>query len=364
MSKVSIIILNYNGLQFNKNCLDSLLAQSYKNFEIIFVNNHSTDWSYEEVKKIYDKQIKEKIIKVVEPKENLGFAWGNNYGVTHSDPSSEYICLLNNDTIVPQDWLENLVKGIQSDKKLGAVGSVIYDQGFEKQMDQFLFDEQKKGLNNYFFDSVTVDQTQEDKEGNIIYTTGLSGCCLLYKKSLLEQPFDEMYFAYMEDTALCVKILLQGYRVGMVKDSRIQHFGSGSFGKKPSVSKSFHGMKNYILNFILLSQGYFWIAVLPFFVLGIITRTLISHPVVRIRWLWKALSRIIHNRKTIGKHKKKISKSIPNGELYSQLSKKFMYIPFYTPVNLIIKIIANGLNAISSGYFSLIWILRKYDKKN
>jgi len=99
----------------------------------------------------------------------------------------------------------------------------------------------------------------------------------------LEQPFDEMYFAYMEDTALCVKILLQGYRVGMVKDSRIQHFGSGSFGKKPSVSKSFHGMKNYILNFILLSQGYFWIAVLPFFVLGIITRTLISHPVVRIR---------------------------------------------------------------------------------
>lgn len=74
MSKVSIIILNYNGLQFNKNCLDSLLAQSTTNFEIVFVNNLSTDGSYEEVKKIYNKQIEEKIIRLVQPKENLGFA--------------------------------------------------------------------------------------------------------------------------------------------------------------------------------------------------------------------------------------------------------------------------------------------------
>lgn len=53
---------------------------------------------------------------------------------------------------------------MQSNPKLGAVGSIIYDKGFEKEMDEFLFEKQLKGVNNYFFDSVTVDQTKEDQE--------------------------------------------------------------------------------------------------------------------------------------------------------------------------------------------------------
>lgn len=89
----------------------------------------------------------------------------------------------------------------------------------------------------------------------------------MYKKELLDEPFDDMYFAYMEDTALSMKIILQGYRVGMVKDSHIQHLGSASFGKKPNVFKAFHGLKNYMLNFILLSQGYYRILVLPWFMI-------------------------------------------------------------------------------------------------
>ena len=335
-SKVSIIILNYNGLQFNKNCLDSLLTQSYENFEIVFVNNLSTDWSYEEVKKIFHKQIEEEKIKLIDPGKNLGFAGGNNYGVSHSDANSEYICLLNNDTLAPKDRLENLVEGIESDNTLGAVGAVIYDKGYEQQTDTLIYTDHKKWVNNYFFDSITIDQTQEDKEGNILYTTAVWGCCLLYKKALLKQPFEEMYFAYMEDTALCLQIILQGYRVGMVKTSRIQHFWSWSFGKKPNIMKSFHGIKNYILNFLVFSQGYFWIAVLPFFLLGIWVRTFINYPGIRLKGLFKALVRISKNRKNIKNYRENIKVNIPPKSFYSQLSKEFIYMPFM-PSNRFIK---------------------------
>lgn len=363
METVSIIILNYNGVQFNENCINSILNQTYKDFEIVFVNNYSTDGSCEEVKKIYDKQIQQWILKIIQPGSNMGFAWWNNIWVKHSNPKSDYICLLNNDTIVPSDRLQNLINGIESNPTLGAVGSVIYDQWYEKQLDEFLFKKYKKWINNYFFESVETEQTKEDKEWSIIYTTGLSWCCLLYKKKLLDLPFDEIYFAYMEDTALCMKILLQWYRLGIVKNSIVQHFGSWSFGKKPTPFKVFHGMKNYILNFILLSQWYRRIIILPFFLLWLMTRVVFNHPLVRLQGLIKALGWIFAHTKKIMRERKYIKRTISVSQFYSQLSDKFMIVPYYTHASKRQIKLISLLNMISIAYFRLFWIFVSWREK-
>ncbi len=352
-TRVSIILLNYNGLLFNNNCIDSLLQQSYINFEIIFVNNFSTDGSCEEVERKFIKQINDWIIKVIQPWYNTWFAMGNNIGVQHSDNQSEYICLLNNDVTVPTNRLERLIKGIESDSTLGAVGSVIYDQGYEEQIHDFLFKDYKKGVNNYFFDSITAEQTDEDKAWNVIYTTGISWCCLLYKKSLLPKPFDDIYFAYMEDTALCIKIVLQWYRVGIVKDSIVHHVWSASFGKEPTLFKVFHGMKNYMLNFILLSQWYRWIIVLPWLIVWIFVRSLFSYPFLRIQWLGKALRRVITHGRVISDIKKNMKVTIASRVLYQKLSEKFISTPFYTQPTVIQQKVISMLNFLSIVYFML-----------
>ena len=76
--QVSIILLNYNGKKFNKACIDSILKQSYQDFEIVFVDNISTDGSVKEVESLYAKEIAAKKIKIIRSAENTGFSGGNN----------------------------------------------------------------------------------------------------------------------------------------------------------------------------------------------------------------------------------------------------------------------------------------------
>jgi hypothetical protein len=90
MIKVSVIIVNYNGKKWLKKCFDSLIHQTYKEFEIIFVDNNSSDDSIEFLEKNYQ----DSRIRVIESGANLGFSGGNNLGIKES--RGEYILLLNN----------------------------------------------------------------------------------------------------------------------------------------------------------------------------------------------------------------------------------------------------------------------------
>ena len=101
-SLVSIIIVNYNGKRWLKACFDSLYRQTYKNFEIIFVDNASKDNSVEFVKENYKK------VKVIVNKDNLGFASGNNAGL--KEAKGDFVLILNNDTWVKEDLLEKLLQ--------------------------------------------------------------------------------------------------------------------------------------------------------------------------------------------------------------------------------------------------------------
>ena len=99
---VSIIIVNWNGLDHLPNCLDSITAQTFRDFEVVLVDNGSEDGSLSFVREHYPW------VKVIPLPENTGFASGNNHGFENSQ--GDYIVTLNNDTRVEPNWLEILVK--------------------------------------------------------------------------------------------------------------------------------------------------------------------------------------------------------------------------------------------------------------
>jgi O-antigen biosynthesis protein len=100
---ISVIILNYNGKKYLQNCISSVLQTTYPNFEVILVDNASTDQSLKTVK---EKFAEDPRLKIIENNRNLGFSGGNNIGYNFS--KGEYIAFLNNDTTVTPSWLTHL----------------------------------------------------------------------------------------------------------------------------------------------------------------------------------------------------------------------------------------------------------------
>ena len=106
---ISVVIINWNGLRFLDGCLSSLLKQSYRNFEMIMVDNGSTDRTVQFIRNKYPPVI------VLENRNNAGFASANNQGIKAA--KGKYVALLNNDTMADKDWLSNLAKKADSSPK-------------------------------------------------------------------------------------------------------------------------------------------------------------------------------------------------------------------------------------------------------
>lgn len=322
---VSIMLLNYNWRKFNKDCIDSILLQKYKDFEIVFVDNSSVDGSLEEVEKIYEKEIRLKKIIIVKSSINLWFTWWNNLWVKYTNPQSEYICLLNNDTVVPDNWLEELVKWIESDNRLWAIGSLILDKWHEEEIKEKIFDKKQIVTSSLIWESVWKDIPANEFEKWIFYTSVLSGCCLMYRKEIVEYPFPSFYFAYAEDFFLSRLILLKWYKMAVVWNSFVYHAWSWSFGKKPSDFKLFYGNRNQILNFIIFYSFWPKFKLLPLFIITQIAHLWINVPLKRLKAKISARIRIIKNKNEINKIRLYINNQRKTSEqgFISQLSYKF-----------------------------------------
>ena len=125
LPKVDIIILNYNGYKDTIECIKSLQDITYNNIDIIIIDNNSTDNSEYEIKKFISKSNN---IQYIQSGKNIGFSGGNNIGIKLSlEKKSDYICLLNNDTVVEPDFLEPLIDIMEKDKSIGITsGKIMY----------------------------------------------------------------------------------------------------------------------------------------------------------------------------------------------------------------------------------------------
>jgi len=245
---VSVVILNYNGLKYLKDglkeCLDSVLKTDYPNFEVIFVDNGSTDESAYFARKNYKSKI-----KIVENKDNLGFSEGFNTGMRTS--KGKYIALLSNDMTVDPNWLNPIIKLMESDPKIGLAGfkRLLYQK--ENVFDGI-------GGNLYICGRVKTVGTLEVDRGQ--YDTVkedldyIGGAMVLRRKTLQESGlFDPDYFIFSEDCDLCYKIRKCGYKTVYVPDAIIWHRGHATLtGMDPVGSYINYMSERSRIRFILI----------------------------------------------------------------------------------------------------------------
>ncbi len=234
MSKVSIIVLNWNGKKFLKNCLNSLQKLNYNSVEIIVVDNNSTDGSAEFVKKNYPKVI------FVENKENYGFAKGNNIG--YEKTKGEYVLILNNDTVVTPDFLNPLIETFKKDSRIGCLQPQIRLLEDKKVLDgvgAFLTS------TGFLYHFGYLKDKNKDIYNKRMKIFSAKGACMLLSRKAIEKVglFDEDFFIFFEETDLCFRLWLAGFTVAYEPKSVIYHMG----GADTTSSKSYqHERRAYL----------------------------------------------------------------------------------------------------------------------
>jgi hypothetical protein len=204
--------VNWNGKHLLKDCLDSVFAQTYKDFEVVLVDNASSDGSAEFVKKNYPKA------KIVENASNAGYAQGANAGVKASD--AEAVVLLNNDTKVERDWLKSLLAPLKRDPGVGAAGSKL------------LFYDNPEYINSvgtfvsvFGFSGSLGDSRPREEFGKEIELFAPSGGAAAVRKKLYIEVggLYEPYFMYEDDVDLGWKVWNAGFRVVLAPDAIVYH---------------------------------------------------------------------------------------------------------------------------------------------
>ena len=217
--KVSIIILNWNGLEDTVECLESLKDIDYPNYEIIVVDNGSTDGSCDFLKANFP------YVRLIENNENLGFAEGNNCGIRQA--SGKYVLLLNNDVVVDRYFLKELVNVAESDPAIGAVGAVAYYYDDPQRIWQ------AAGMISWNRGRIRIVGRNEVDEGQFNEVTEVDyvpGCSMLVRRELFERVgyLDPKYFVYYDETDWCIRAQRAGYRVLYAPRAKVWHKVSAS----------------------------------------------------------------------------------------------------------------------------------------
>ena len=246
MPKVSFIIINWNGRKFISSCIDSILNQSNKSFEVIIVDNASTDGSVNFLKKQFPE------VKIVELKKNYGFATGNNIGFKES--SGEYIALINNDAVLDKSWLENMVSMIEGSKQTGFCSSKIIitnTDDIDSIGDKF----------TTAFAGTKVGEYQSHK--NFLKPIKMHGVCAaaaLYKREMINDIgfFHDIFFLNHEDTDLNMRAWLSGWKCYFTPDAIAYHDVNRSIGTLSDTSV-YHFSRNNIWVWLINVPTFFMI---------------------------------------------------------------------------------------------------------
>jgi GT2 family glycosyltransferase len=249
----SVIVLNWNGRQFLGPCLESLRRQTFQDFEIILVDNASTDGSAEWVAQHYPE------VRLLVNERNLGFTGGNNVGFAAA--RGELVVLLNNDTEAEPHFLEALVQVARSDPKVGMVAAVLV---FAHQPTYVA----SAGIRMQW-DGVGLDylpgRPLQDLPAEPVEIFGPSGGAALYRRAMLEQIgfFWPTYFIYLEDVDLAWRGQLAGWRCLLAPQAVVRHVYSATMGQG-SPFKSFLLARNrWLMLFLNLPAG-LWLRWAPF----------------------------------------------------------------------------------------------------
>ena len=240
--KVSFLMLNWNGIEYTRKCLISLLATDYPNFEIIVVDNGSDADEGGMLRAAFGKKI-----TVIKNSKNLGYAQGMNIAYQHS--SGDMVMLLNNDMEFPTRWLWSLVKILQTNLRAAGAQPKIRDI---LNRSEFEYASAAGGFVDVFgypfargriFYDIEKDHGQYEENIRVSWA-GI----LLLRRSVLEKIglFDAIFFNYGEDMDLCMRIYRAGYEIINVPKSIVYHVGGGALKKNLRKKMFYHHRNNLI----------------------------------------------------------------------------------------------------------------------
>jgi GT2 family glycosyltransferase len=221
---VSVVVVNWNRAALLDKCLQSLAVQSQTGFEVIVVDNGSTDGSQELITRFCQSSAIQ--VQIIRNTENLGFCEANNQGIRLA--RGEYIALLNNDAEAEPGWLEAMCKELGKRPDFGMVASKILVHEDPRKIDKaghlIYLDGQNRGRGSGEIDTGQYDQVEE--------ALWPDGCAALYRKSMLDEigGFDEDLFAYGDDAELGLRARIAGWRCVYVPQAVVRHHRGATLG--------------------------------------------------------------------------------------------------------------------------------------
>jgi len=212
MPKASIVIVNFNMLHNLKKCLPSILNQHFSDFEVILVDNASTDGSIEFLEREFPG------VQIIRNEENLGYSGGNNVGFKYA--SGDYVAVLNPDTKLEPDWLLHIIMALDADPQAGLAASKILMMDNPTRINTCGLNITYTGLS---FCRGLGEPADRYSKPEVIF--GVSGSAFVIRRRVLEEigGFDESFFMYYEDTDLSLRANLAGYKCLYVPSAVVYH---------------------------------------------------------------------------------------------------------------------------------------------
>ncbi|PWJ56528.1 hypothetical protein CLV98_11122 [Dyadobacter jejuensis] len=253
-SGTAVVILNFNGRHYLEKFLPTIVANSV-GYPIWIADNASTDESMAWLREHHPE------IHTIQIAENLGYAGGYNYALSRID--SKYFVLLNSDIEVTKNWIDPVVRFMDSDEKIAACQPKIRAYDLPSH---FEYAGAAGGYMDYLgypfcrgriFDTREEDLGQYDDEVDVFWATG---ACLFVRAEAFKaaKGFDERFFAHMEEIDLCWRLLNAGYRVTYSGRSTVYHVGGGTLHKSNPRKTFLNYRNNLIMLFKNLPKGRRW----------------------------------------------------------------------------------------------------------
>jgi GT2 family glycosyltransferase len=239
---VSIILVNYNTKEITTDCIRSIFQNTKGiKFEIIVVDNNSSDGSVEYLKREFNGKI-----KLIKSDVNLGFGGGANIGIKES--TGKYVLLLNTDTVILDNTIKNMFDFMEGEenKDVAVIGVVLIDENGNALQSYGEFLPFKVGINEFIFKAflpkklnraiLKNEKVEEFKTGlfqnkRFVEVDYIIGADMFIRKDVIDEVgvFDERFFMYFEEADLQLRMKKRGYKIGLIKDGTIIHLESKSF---------------------------------------------------------------------------------------------------------------------------------------
>lgn len=253
---ISIVTINYNGKKWLKDYFNSIKKQTYKNFEIIFVDNGSVDGSVEFIKKNYPKTV------LIENSENYAIAKGNNIGIKRA--KGDYILLLNNDVIVGKDYLLELVEGFEKLPQASIIQSKIVLMQNPEILDScgsFWTD------TGFIYHYGNLKKAEQKKYNIPLRIFSGKSASMIIKRDVIDKIgiYDDLYWGYYEETDHCHRAWIAGFETWYWPKAEVKHAMGGTTLTFESDFLQFHNFKNKLTSFLVNFEIWYLLRLIPLF---------------------------------------------------------------------------------------------------